>query len=187
MISVAVVLGSVLSFVNSQAITPGPCPEFTPMTNFTAESYLGFWYEIHRFPVPYQINSICNYAEYTDKGNGTIGVHNSGLVNGEEDEIFGEAYATEIPGHLILHFDIVPVDGEYNVLHTDYETYTTVYTCGKFFTQKIETAWILARKPELTPEEYEEALGQYHKWGIDTSHFIDTVQDENLCIFPPKK
>merc|ERR1719209_147110 len=173
-----VVASSVMCMVQSQAITPGPCPEFTPMTNFTADNYLGFWYEIHRFPVPYKTNSICNYAEYSDKGNGTIGVHNNGLVNGEEDEIFGEAITTDIPGHFILRFDIVPVDGEYNVLFTDYETYTAVYTCGKFLTQKIETAWILARKPALTTEEYEDALSQYHKWGIDTSHFKDTVQDD---------
>ncbi|XP_066987843.1 apolipoprotein D-like [Macrobrachium rosenbergii] len=168
----------------AQGIVPGPCPDFIPMTDFTVKPYLGKWFEIARVPMVFEYGQTCNYAEYTDRGDGTVGVHNAGLdADGTFTEIFGFVETTEVPGALALHLDGVPFTGSYNVLDTDYENYTTVYSCQNFLgLGHMDQAWILGRRNTLTLEEMETAMRAFEKWGIDTQRFVKTIQEP--CEFP---
>ncbi|XP_064104633.1 apolipoprotein D-like [Macrobrachium nipponense] len=170
--------------VPPQAIVPGHCPSFNPMTDFTVEYYLGKWYEIARFPMPYETGQTCNYAEYSDRGDGTAGVHNAGLdANGNLVEIFGFVEPTSQQGTLALHLEGVPFVGTYNVLDTDYDSYAAVYSCQEFLgVGHIDQAWILGREKTLTLEEMVVALNAFDTWGIDTKKFIKTMQEP--CEFP---
>ncbi|KAK7070464.1 hypothetical protein SK128_004980 [Halocaridina rubra] len=172
------------SLSQAQEIEPEGCPEFTPKTDFEIPPYLGKWIEIARFVTPEQAGQTCNYAEYSDNGDGTVGVHNAGLeADGSFTEIFGYVEPTEVPGALILHLDGVPVSGSYNVLATDYETYTSVYSCvGILGIGHVEQAWILARNSTLAQEDLDTALAGFSKWGIDTTKFTYTSQD--ACSYP---
>ncbi|XP_050732469.1 apolipoprotein D-like [Eriocheir sinensis] len=162
-----------------QVLKPGACPEFIPKTDFEVPPYLGKWLEIARFATKDQEGQTCNYAEYSDNGDGTVGVHNAGLEeNGTYTEIFGYVETTDVPGALALHLDGVPVVGSYNVLETDYVAYTSVYSCitviGGFHADQ---AWVLARHL-LTDQELEVALSAFSRWGIEVDRFIFTPQND---------
>ena len=46
-----------------------------------------------------------------------------------------------------------PVDGDYWILDTDYETYSVVYSCSQVAFLKLELGWVLTREenpPEAT-------------------------------------
>lgn len=44
--------------------------------NFCGLQYLGKWYEIEKYFTVFEIGGVCITADYTDMGNGTIGVRN---------------------------------------------------------------------------------------------------------------
>jgi len=169
---------------SSQEISPGSCPEFTTKTDFEVEPYLGKWIEIQRFATEDQKGQTCNYADYSDNGDVTVGVHNAGLKpDGTFTEIFGYVEPSDVPGALLLHLDGVPVVGDYNVLDTDYDTYTSVYSCVSLFgLGHVEQAWILARNSTLSTEQLEVAHGAYTKFGVSIESFISTPQDS--CAYP---
>merc|ERR1712212_87246 len=167
---------------HGQYVKPGPCPEFTTKVDFEVEPYLGKWYESARFDTPDEAGQTCNYAEYSDRGDGTVGVHNAGLdEEGQFTDISGYVETTDVPGALKLHLDGVPVAGNYDVLDTDYTTYTSVYSCTQALGYHIEQAWILTRDSAPTMDQLEVARQAFQKWGIDDEQFIATEQEN--CEF----
>ena len=68
--------------------------------------------------------------------------------------------------------------GAYNVLDTDYQTYSVVYSCWNdpLKIMKIESAWILARSRTLDATNLDKALSALKKLNIKTENFIDTDQ-----------
>ncbi|KAK4300684.1 hypothetical protein Pmani_027137 [Petrolisthes manimaculis] len=172
----------VLGVCVAQDLVPGRCPEFVPMVDFEIPPYLGKWYEIARFTTEDQMGQTCNYAEYSDNGDGTVGVHNAGLeADGNFTEIFGYVEPTEVSGALILHLDGVPVAGDYNVLATDYTTYTSVFSCVNVLGFHVEQAWVLAREPSISQEMLDTAYSAYTQWGVNVDNFQRTPQDN--CVY----
>merc|ERR1719209_510783 len=97
-------LPTILAITYGQIITPGKCPEFVTKDPFEIPPYLGTWVEIFKFNNVDQIGTTCNYAVYTDRGDGTVGVHNAGLdAEGNVSEIYGYVEESDIPGRLLLH------------------------------------------------------------------------------------
>lgn len=89
-------------------------------------------------------------ATYSDLGNGTIGVYNTGTrPNGVVDEICGYAYQTDpnvVPGELKVRFPLIPGGADYWVLDTDYGSFTTIYSCRSIlFLFRVEIGWVLTR------------------------------------------
>ncbi|XP_045121927.1 apolipoprotein D-like [Portunus trituberculatus] len=162
-----------------QGFKPGKCPEFTSKTDFEVGPYLGKWLENARFPTKDQEGQTCNFAEYSDNGDGTVGVHNAGLeADGTFTEIYGYVELTDVPGSLALHLDGVPFVGAYDVLETDYETYTSVYSCVDFLgLGYMDQAWVLGRHV-LSEEELNLARSAFTRWGIDISSFQYTPQTD---------
>lgn len=72
--------------------------------------------------------------------------------------------------------------GDYNVLATDYTTYTSVYSCVNVLGYRMEQAWVLAREPSLSQEDLENAYSAYTQWGVNVDNFILTSQEN--CVFP---
>ena len=92
------------------------------------------------------------------------------------------------PGELNVHFPFAPTGDywQYWVLDTDYDNYTSVYSCrdipriGKF-----EFTWILVRNPEkLTSEIKDRALETFISRGIEINSFVETSQ-ENCAYEDP--
>ena len=101
----------------------------------------------------------CSTAHYSLKDDTHIKVENSaqklnpdGSVKPRDPIKPGEATYQDPKhkdAHLQVRFSKFQPWGSYNVLSTDYETYTVIYECDNFLldTQKIEHLWILTRKP----------------------------------------
>ena len=64
------------------------------------------------------------------------------------------------------------------MLETDYETYTSVYSCVDFLGLGYsDQAWVLGRGV-LSEEELNLALSAYTRWGIDIDAFLYTPQTD---------
>jgi apolipoprotein D and lipocalin family protein len=138
---------------------------------FDPARYTGRWYEIARFPVPFQQGCTDTVAEYTARGDGTLGVVNTCLVNGETRRIEGTARVTG-PGRLEVSFASVPfVDAPYWVLWVaeDYGSAVVGVPSGR-------AGWILNRTPNMPPDRLAAAKEILDFNGYDTSRLVMTPQ-----------
>ena len=100
---------------------------------------------------------------YTANEDGTIGVRNCGYYSlfGWKG-VTGSAYDIGVDGGLFVSFGGKTPNAEtkpnYNVLYTDYTTYSIVYSGNiENFLFSFEMLWILSREKELAPEKMKEA------------------------------
>jgi apolipoprotein D and lipocalin family protein len=138
---------------------------------FDPARYTGRWYEIARFPVPFQEGCTDTVAEYTPRGDGTLGVVNTCLVGGEIRRIEGTARVTG-PGRLDVSFDSVPfIDAPYWVLWVaeDYGSAVVGVPSGR-------AGWILNRTPDMPPDRLAAAREVLDFNGYDTSRLVMTPQ-----------
>ncbi|PWR01227.1 lipocalin [Meridianimarinicoccus roseus] len=134
--------------------------------------YSGLWYEMGRFPVPFQRGCAATTAEYAVTGPGTLSVVNTcreGTPSGPVQQIVGSAEVVG-PGKLSVEFDSVPfVSAPYWVLWVD-ESYTTAVVgvpSGR-------AGWVLARTPEMSQSRWISALNVLRANGYDTSKLLRT-------------
>jgi apolipoprotein D and lipocalin family protein len=132
------------------------------------QRYLGKWYEIARFPNRFERNCTAVTAEYTRNPDDTIHVLNTcrkGSPDGPVNVAEGKAEMVA-PGKLKVNF--VPwlpfVKGDYWVLFVDSD-----YSYAVVGEPTGKTGWILARKPELGPNKYDNAVSVLQSMGYDTS------------------
>ena len=67
--------------------------------------------------------------------------------------------------------------GDYNVVSTDYTTYTLVHACSDVGLGSLQVNWILTRKANPDPKLIEDILTLADSLGIPRVHFEPTVQD----------
>ncbi|XP_076061453.1 apolipoprotein D-like [Oratosquilla oratoria] len=181
--NVVLMLAVTVSVASGQIVKPGKCPKFTPKPDFDIKSYVGTWFEIERFPTLYAEGQRCVYTEYTDIGNGKIGVHDASFdKNDNYLELFGYAETSDVPGKLLFHLDGVPEVGNYNVLDTDYTTFASVYSCQNMVGFYVQEAWLLGRPRSFTEEQRELAIEPFTRFGISPKDFEPTPQEN--CSIP---
>ena len=74
------------------------------------------------------------------------------------------------------------------VLETDYDSFTTVYSCGNLGIFKIEFAWLMSREKTMSPETLQLGLSIFTNYGIDVNQFTVTQHNGNCIYFDePKK
>jgi apolipoprotein D and lipocalin family protein len=138
---------------------------------FDPARYAGRWYEIARFPVPFQDGCTDTVAEYTPQADGTLSVVNTCRVGGETRRIEGSAQVTG-PGRLSVSFDTVPfVSAPYWVLWVaeDYGSAVVGVPSGR-------AGWILNREPVMSPDRLEAARQVLDFNGYDVSRLSMTPQ-----------
>lgn len=135
--------------------------------------YLGTWYEIARFPVPFQRGCTATKATYGALDPNTISVLNQcrqDTPDGPLRQIEGTARVVA-PGQLKVQFSSVPfVRADYWVLWVDqtYQTAVIGVPNGK-------AGWILARQPEISAQRREMAEAIFRANGYNPAVLIDVV------------
>jgi apolipoprotein D and lipocalin family protein len=193
MIRSILLLTLVVICVNAQFFAK--CPNLDSMAGFEPLKFIGKWYEITRvsnigtYP---EKDGVCEVANYQPDPNqkGHIIVENSQRikdpVHGEFQKIIGDAYAPDpkVPSKLLVKLPIGPFTNSAPlwILDTNYDDYALVYTCIEILgIYRVQTPYILSRKPILTEEQINTLKQKYQHLGIDTSGFINVTQKD--CVY----
>jgi len=155
----------------------GRHPPLPTVDHVDADRYLGTWYEIARYPAPFQEGCVATSANYSAREDGGIRVVNRCLVDaldGELREAEGRARVvdTETNAKLKVTF-FWPFYGDYWVLALgpDYE-WSLVGEPGRRY------LWILSRTRQMDPDTYRDIVGRLPALGYDADRLLITPQPE---------
>ena len=140
---------------------------------FEPERYLGTWYEIARFPVPFEAGCAGVTAEYGALPDGRISVFNTcrTLDGAVRSTITGSAEVVG-PGRLAVSFPSVPFGAaDYWVLWTDDDYRTAVVGAPDG-----RSGWILNRAPTIPPDRLTAAREVLDFNGYDLSRLVTVPQ-----------
>ncbi|WP_223421576.1 lipocalin family protein [Tateyamaria pelophila] len=142
-----------------------------PQMDFNAERYLGRWYEIARYPVPFQKGCTATTADY-----GPIDATHITVINtcrqdspdGPRRSIEGTAEVVG-PGALKVRFGSVPfVAADYWVLWVD-----EAYQIAVVGVPSGRAGWILARTPSISAADRARAEAELVANGYDPARLIE--------------
>lgn len=145
-------------------------------SSFNPLAYQGRWYEIAKYPFPFQRDCDSATADYIYR-QPNLEVINTCYSNGQPiRQNVGYASPTQSPGVLSLKFDYELVFGTENkgytipsfpapyiVLWTDYNNWSFVGSADKLF------FWVLSRKPTITTEDQAFIIRKVEELGYDVS------------------
>lgn len=148
-----------------------------PQSDFDAERYLGLWYEIARFPVPFQKGCTATTAEYRSIDQTTVSVVNSCRQDSPDGPLRRIEGAADIvgPGALKVRFGSVPfIAADYWVLGVDedYQVAVVGVPSGR-------AGWILARTPSIMAEDRVQAEAILVANGYDPAQLINVPHASN--------
>ena len=136
---------------------------------FAPDRYLGRWYEVARYPVPFEAGCTGVTADYADLSDGGISVLNTcrGPDGAVKSTIAGRADVVG-PGRLKVRFPAVPfIAADYWVLWVDegYRTAVVGAPDGR-------SGWILNREPTIPPDRLAAAREVLDFNGYDLSRLM---------------
>ena len=141
---------------------------------FDPARYTGTWYEIARYPVPFQRGCVGTTAQYDLRSDGTLSVINTcrdGALDGPVKRIEGSARLVG-PGRLAVSFDTVPfLSAPYWILWVDegYRTAVVGVPSGR-------AGWILNRDPVIPADRLAAAREILDFNGYDVTQLIQVPQ-----------
>ena len=171
----------------SAGIRFGKCPAtYETEQSFDLDRYVGDWYQIARDArLPYGRGE-CGTATYVpdvQRPSEAFVLNQQRKRNSDETKefpIFGKVKPTGESGRFELTFSTVFAKGTYEVLETDYKSYSVVYTCGTiagFLTT--EYVWILSRDPSLGQGKINDILDNLESnTGYSRNNLVFTDQSD---------
>ena len=139
--------------------------------------YAGTWYEIARLPMWFQRHCVDSKALYTNRPDGTVGVHNECVTDtGRLDQIEGVATVVDpkTNARLTVVFDNFFAqlfgssrEGNYWILDLDPDYRTSVVG-----TPDRRFLWILSRAPQLDDATYRRLVERARQLGFSVSDLI---------------
>lgn len=140
---------------------------------FEPERYLGTWYEVARYPVPFEAGCVGVTATYGLREDGLLSVLNicRNADGSERSRIEGTAEIVG-PGRLKVRFPSVPfVAADYWVLWTDADYRTAVVGAPNG-----RSGWILNREPTIPADRLAAARDILQFNGYDLSRLMEVPQ-----------
>jgi len=126
------------------------------LTNFDGAAYMGTWFQAaHVFGEPYAPDGLtCTQAEYSElQADGTFIVENTSQEAGfgARGGVIGTGYCPDATGQCFVAFyGPLPDETNYQVIATDYDNYSLVYTCDT--EQDFVFLYYLSRTPVPSEE-----------------------------------
>lgn len=156
-----------------------PPPETVDFVNI--ERYIGLWYEIARYPTPFDEDGVAVTAEYTLNEDGTVSLINSSLVgdlDGPPNSIEGTARVVdeETNAKLAVTFDRPELEGiefPYWIIELEENYQWAVVSNDTRF-----VLYILNRTSTMDDDVYEDILYRVVKKGFDADRLELTPQPE---------
>ena len=156
-----------------------PTPETVDLVDI--ERYMGLWYEIARYPVPFDEDGVAVTAEYTLNEDGTVSLINRSLIGdleGPPNSIEGIARVVdeETNAKLSVTFDRPELEGiefPYWIIELDEDYQWAVVSNDTRF-----VLYILNRTSTMEDEVYEDILYRVVKKGFDSDRLELTPQPE---------
>jgi apolipoprotein D and lipocalin family protein len=149
--------------------------EFPTVAHVDIDRYMGKWYEIARYPVPFEKKCSATTAEYTLRPNGKITVVNScreGAINGPVRTTTGTVWVTDKNSNArfrVQMFWPFAADSWIFDLGQNYEYTVTGDPKGKGL-------WIFSRTPQMDETKYQEVVGKLKSQGHETWKIVRTPQ-----------
>lgn len=151
-----------------------------PVKNLDAQRYQGRWYEIMRLDHAFERGLTHVTADYQLRGDGTLNVINRGfnLRTCRWQEVKGEATFLRGPrtGSLAVTF-FWPLAGGYHILELDEKRYRWSIVAGP----TRDYLWILAREPDLSPQERARLMEKVRQLGFPVGDLILVDQGPSAC------
>lgn len=151
-------------------------PEPLPVVDHVdLDRYLGRWYEIARYPAPFQEGCTATTATYSLREDGDIRVINRchvGSPSGELREAEGRARIVDRQTNAKLEVTFFwPFWGDYWILALDEDyRWSLVGEPGRKY------LWILSRTPVMAEDTYQSILARLPALGYDPDQLIVTEQ-----------
>jgi apolipoprotein D and lipocalin family protein len=181
MIMVFSILIMVLPVISS-AFPTNECPKIVTQKGFDINKYLGVWYEAYRNNNNFEFGFICANATYTKNADGSIRIFDQALnIFGTGASLLGTARVKNAsePAALEATFPPPILKTNYNVITTDYDQYSLVYSCNKPFAFSIKTEFIfmLSRTKILPLETFYKLKQILVNMGAEVSFLQQTPQN----------
>jgi apolipoprotein D and lipocalin family protein len=171
---------------SAQIPSIGWCPDKRPMPGFDMDKYLGTWYEQERYFTVLEAGSRCARTNYTKAIDGRVLVTNEitnrltgikRVLDGEIREVpkLGE------PSSLRVKYSTLPLpmETQYTILDTDYNTYSVVWACSSFGPLvNSQSAWVMTRDRLPSGTILQKAYGILDKHKITRTFFVKADQEE---------
>lgn len=152
-------------------------PPLATVDHVDLERYLGTWYEIARYPAPFQEGCVATSAAYSERDGGGIRVINRCLVetlDGEQREAEGRAKIVDEDSDAKLKVTFFwPFYGDYWVLGLG-----EGYDWALIGEPSRRYLWILSRTRQLDAGLFDEIVGRLPALGYDPGRLLITPQPE---------
>ncbi|XP_037793488.1 uncharacterized protein LOC119588951 [Penaeus monodon] len=155
----------------------GGCANVTLMEDFDPVKYQGLWFDIASVPNEYQVTKQCISQNYTWTGNEmrvlSRGLSADGMKVRQGMYMVPEEFESPTnPAHMTVIMDGMP-ESPYEVISTDYTTYSCVYSCLEYFGFRAEFFWLFSRTPWVSSWAKETCQQELEDMGIDPSKMLD--------------
>lgn len=176
MLSISKRLGTVAA-LSLLAACGAQHPPLPTVDHVELDRYLGTWYEIARYPAPFQEGCVATSATYSLRDDGDIRVLNRCLVenlDGELREAEGRAKIVDEQSNAKLKVTFFwPFYGDYWVLALDED-----YQWALVGEPSREYLWILSRTRQMDAELFDSIVRRLPALGYDPEQLLITPQPE---------
>ncbi|XP_063598316.1 crustacyanin-A2 subunit-like [Penaeus indicus] len=166
-------------------VAPGNCAKVANQDNFDLRRYAGRWYQTQIIDNPYQPYTRCIHSnyDYSDSDYG-FKVTTAGFSpNNEYLRLQGKIYPTkDFPAaHMLIDFPSA-IAAPYEVIETDYENYSCVYSCIDTDKYKSEFGFVFSRTPQNSGLAIDRCASVFRRNGVDFSSF-NVVPHTAECVY----
>ncbi|XP_069122658.1 apolipoprotein D-like [Argopecten irradians] len=180
--SIFLLVAAIFGVTSGQIISWGRCPDVPSKRNFEMSKYGGTWYEMESYPAAwYSSSTTCGHTSFAMTDDGSMEITSGGLDrSGESYTLTGSASIpdTNEPAKLLLRYSRWSSQ-DYQVVATDYRSFSLVYACANYGFFRSEKVWLLTRQPgQMNPRSTKRAYKMLRTYGLDSEPLTTTWTDQ---------